>query len=385
MTSTCTPTTSRLYFLRHCESGNNARGSGVARQPDPPLTERGEQQQKHLAERLLQLQGEEEPPSSTCTSGSGRVVPKKFRQILISPMCRTVRTASSIVQKILLSEPDDSATSSTSYKDVKISIEPSLCEEGGYFQGERHSTATGTAIVSAEVLDSGVDETGQNLQVGRGRGMSFKEVRSLLLSSSPTTPTSTSITSSSSNFYNISNGNEDTNEDSTTTKTLADARPMKSLMLRVEGPTLKVGDGNESTLVGEGDSGSSGPAAWGGDGDIGWWPRGRESLTEYHARCQHVADFLIQHSLKFNDSLFVTHGKFLDGLLKAFFGMDQAGGRASPVAGPPTFLTGGGCLTCIQIESGTGRVAVDFMNFPLLPLELRTGHKSSGFAMDAWI
>lgn len=43
---------SRIYFLRHAESGNNA---GQKRSPDPDLTERGHEQARAAAEYMIHI------------------------------------------------------------------------------------------------------------------------------------------------------------------------------------------------------------------------------------------------------------------------------------------------------------------------------------------
>eukprot|EP00392_Amoebophrya_sp_AT5.2_P013871 g14003.t1 len=136
------------------------------------------------------------------------------------------------------------------------------------------------------------------------------------------------------------------------------------------------------SAVGDGPGSSSTTGA-------GWWPGGRESKAQYAARCEHVAKTLKANAANFHNALLVTHGKFLDGLLKALLlgsaqETTQHDGGAVGLGGI-TFLTGGACLSCVQVSEDGERVGVDFLNLPILRKpEHLTGHKVSGFQMKAW-
>ncbi|CAD7973824.1 unnamed protein product [Amoebophrya sp. A120] len=126
----------RIYFLRHAESANNARAEGETRNCDPGLTALGEQQQEALARALLQNNVE-----VRSGSGSGAVKEQStglfpFSRILVSPMTRTLRTASSLIRHTVehAGGPEEPPLAPTT-------VEPLLCEEGGIFEGDRSLSA----------------------------------------------------------------------------------------------------------------------------------------------------------------------------------------------------------------------------------------------------
>jgi broad specificity phosphatase PhoE len=79
-----------IYLIRHGESANNALADARQRVCDPPLTERGREQARRVAERLKSLDWAY--PSSSRTSGMA------LTRLYSSPMLRSLETAEAIRQ-----------------------------------------------------------------------------------------------------------------------------------------------------------------------------------------------------------------------------------------------------------------------------------------------
>ena len=71
----------------------------------------------------------------------------------------------------------------------------------------------------------------------------------------------------------------------------------------------------------------------------------------------------------------MTHGKFLDSLLNVLF----RGKKEVHKASKELFMTGGCAVTCVELDKSNGNIVVHFMNMPIMPKEVRTGHTMSGY------
>ncbi|CAD7942059.1 unnamed protein product [Amoebophrya sp. A25] len=118
------------------------------------------------------------------------------------------------------------------------------------------------------------------------------------------------------------------------------------------------------------------------DGDSGWYEReSKETNEAYVERVKDVAEWL--WTLE-EASLLVTHGKFLDTLLKILLGVP------CPLEGkeqstPCIFLHGGCAFSCVELDHETGKVGVMYLNQPIVSeSRLRTGHKIAGFSLKQW-
>lgn len=113
-------------------------------------------------------------------------------------------------------------------------------------------------------------------------------------------------------------------------------------------------------------------------GNDGWWKGGKETDPEYLARISGVVDWL--WSLDEN-SLLITHGKTLDTLLKVALEIPRPLEKSSAVS----ILHGGCAMTCLELDHKTGKMAVCYMNMPLVhEPKLRTGHKMGEFQLRGW-
>ena len=130
----------RVYFLRHAESRNNARGPGEARQGDPPITELGKAQAEAVGEFLLQR-------------GIYDV-----SQIFVSPMRRTLLTARPLIRMLLGLHKKRSSSSSSPPSLKPITVLPLICENGGVFEGERHGSELTSHLHGAETSSAGVSK-----------------------------------------------------------------------------------------------------------------------------------------------------------------------------------------------------------------------------------
>lgn len=110
---------------------------------------------------------------------------------------------------------------------------------------------------------------------------------------------------------------------------------------------------------------------WGVDKhDTGWYDGRMETQKEFIARAHRVADWL--YTLK-ETSLVVTHGKFLDTLLKCLLltSVDKEAESSW------NYLHGACGLTILELNAS--RTAILAINQSTLPRKIVTGHSMSGF------
>lgn len=114
----------------------------------------------------------------------------------------------------------------------------------------------------------------------------------------------------------------------------------------------------------------------------GWWRGGKETDLEYLLRVQGVAKWL--WTLNEGNALIITHGKFLDTLLKVLLEvpdpLESTSCRSNTV-----FLHGGCAFSCLEFDQETKKIGVMYLNQPIIAeSKLRTGHKIGGFSLKQW-
>ncbi|CAD7939549.1 unnamed protein product [Amoebophrya sp. A120] len=250
----------RVYFLRHGESTNNVRTEEAFREPDPGLTTLGTQQSANIGNYLSKLASY-----------------YNFKQVFVSPMKKTLATASTLTS-FLAATP---ATAS-----IHCEAHPLIYEFGGLF-----------------------DE-----KYGASKGLTRAEMRAIA-------------------------------------------------------PQVKLPEDADKKLA----------FPFPGDDSDGWYERNaKESNADYLKRVSQVADWL--WSLD-QATLLVTHGKFLDTLLKVLLRVPSALEADSPCI----FLHGGCAFSCVELDHDTGKVGVMYLNQPIVSeSRLRTGHKIAGFSLKQW-
>lgn len=104
---------------------------------------------------------------------------------------------------------------------------------------------------------------------------------------------------------------------------------------------------------------------WGAGKDSGWHSGVMETQPRYFERVNRVAEWL--YTLKSN-TLLVTHGKFLDTLMKCLV----LSGYVPEIEDNFLVLHQASGLTCLQLEGD--KASFMYVNQPTIPPDLRTGH-----------
>merc|ERR1712008_184022 len=118
---------------------------------------------------------------------------------------------------------------------------------------------------------------------------------------------------------------------------------------------------------------------------------GKECDHEYLARVKSVAGWLWRLE---GNSLIISHGKFLDTLLKILMEIPDPLDHSSSTGYSSSqgnhksntiFLHGGCALSAIELDRETQKLGVLYLNQPILAdSKLRTGHKIGGFSLRQW-
>eukprot|EP00732_Lithocolla_globosa_P001264 Lithocolla_globosa_v1_NODE_599_length_3623_cov_13.493554.p2 type:complete len:259 gc:universal NODE_599_length_3623_cov_13.493554:2124-1348(-) len=104
----------------------------------------------------------------------------------------------------------------------------------------------------------------------------------------------------------------------------------------------------------------------------GWWRGGYEQPDQTRSRAKRVKEklFEIEKQSKNRDVLLVTHGLFIDYLMKEMLSSDF-----------PVLMTGNCAISVIKIQEA--RVGIEFLNSIWhLPQKLQTGHSINGFTFQ---